>query len=210
MKMLPIALGLSVMLASAPGAHAQTRPPEGPVLKAFNDFCVRAEGDEDRTLALAVDAGWRETDGKDLYAEGQVPAEMQFLRKSFEGVELSIAVRDVRGDVPEDPDIGLCSIIAYPTNAMKVFDPDPLDGLARWLGMFPHQDFTTDERDAYVFSVASDGTRASLAGRSDMAHAQAFLNGQARMVFAQMYEDQSVMLGYGVPRSRWGSGSSGR
>jgi hypothetical protein len=200
----PLALVIAaISLGAASAALAQDRAPDGPVLKAFEALCLHAEGDHARSLALAGDAGWTETDGTDLYAEGGVPAGMRFRRTRTRDVEMTLGVVDVRDETnPEAPDVGTCSIIAYPVNAMRVFDPDPMDALPRWLEMFPHQEFTTDETDTYVFSVDGDGVRTSLAGRSELALAQAFLNGQARLIHARMYEDQSVIVGYGVPRSR--------
>lgn len=202
MKALAILIA-AVSLGAASAARAENGAPDGPVLTAFNALCLHAEGDHDRSLALAADAGWLETDGTDLYAEGGVPPGIRFRRTRTRDVEMTLGVVDVRDETdPEAPDVGTCSIFAYPVNAMKVFDPDPMDALPRWLEMFPHQEFTTDETDTYVFSVDGEGVRMSLAGRSQLALAQAFLNGQVRLIHARMYEDQSVVVGYGVPRSR--------
>lgn len=193
----------AIALMGQADARAQSRQPEGPLLKAFDDICVRAAGDHDRALAIAADAGWRETDGSNVYRPDSIPAGMRFRASDARDLEMTVTVVEARDDEdPDAPDLGLCSIIAYPTNAMRVFDPDPMDELAHWLEMFPHPEFTTDEMDVYVFTAGADGGRESLAGRSELALAQAALTGRAHVIHAQMFEDQSVILSYGVPRSR--------
>lgn len=194
---------VALSLVAAGGAQAQAREPEGPLLKAFDELCVRAAGDHDRSLALAADAGWRETDGSNLYRREDIPPGMRFREKTLRDMDLALTVFEGRdSEDPDAPDLGLCTIVAFPTNAMKVFDPDPLDGLAHWLEMFPDPELTSDELDVYVFSVGPDGERRSLAGRSEMALAQAALSGRAHVIHAGMREDQTAILSYGVPRSR--------
>lgn len=195
--------GAALALAGQAEVQAQNRPPEGLLLSAFDDICVRAAGDHDRALAIAADEGWRETDGSNIYRPGSIPAGMKFRARDVRDIDMTLTVVEAADDEdPDAPDLGLCSIIAYPTGDMRLFDPNPMDGLARWLEMFPHPEFTTDQMDVYVFSIGADGSRRSMAGQSDLAFAQAALNGRIHVIHAQMFEDQSIILSYGVPRSR--------
>lgn len=164
----------------------------------FKTLCDAGEGDGERALALAKEAGWAQLPAS-MFAGQDNPFEQVTAMMNAEPDGTVVIL--VSGSMTEDFEgtpirMAVCGLMGGDLEKGTPMAPDPGPIVRNWLAMAPHKDFSDQGMEGYAF-VRNDEERRPVV--SDAAGLQAALNGQLHVIMVGREENMSMLL-YMRPR----------